>query len=274
MAKHSRQAVVDLARSWIGKNESDESYKVIVDTYNSFEGKFPRGIKMEYGWAWCACTWSAIAIKLGYTDVMPIEISCYYLIEAAKRMGCWVESDSYIPAPADGILYDWDDDGYGDDTGAPEHVGIIEKVANGKIFVIEGNKNHAVGRREIPIDGRYIRGFITPRYDETEEEEGPEIPEIPTQRVDATQYADKGPDEDIAGKYRVTTSLYCRDGAGKYRKSGKENKVLCVIPKDTIVRCYGYYTDVDGTPWLYIQFILDDVLYTGFASGKYLKKVD
>ena len=40
---------------------------------------------------------------------MPVEISCYYLIEAAKKMGCWQENDAYIPNPGDAILYDWQD---------------------------------------------------------------------------------------------------------------------------------------------------------------------
>ena len=79
--KYSRQKVVDTANSWIGKKESDGSYKTIIDTYNSLgAANLPRKTKMEYSWAWCACTWSAIAIKLGYTAIMPIEISCYYLI--------------------------------------------------------------------------------------------------------------------------------------------------------------------------------------------------
>ena len=55
--KYSRQKVVALARSWIGKNESDGSFKSIIDIYNSYEGTLPRGIKMQYDWAWCACTW-------------------------------------------------------------------------------------------------------------------------------------------------------------------------------------------------------------------------
>ncbi len=91
----SRNAVVTLARSWLGKNEADGSYKSIIDIYNSCTGKFPRGIKMAYGWAWCAATWSALAIRLDYTDIMPVEISCYYLIEAAKKMGIWVENAGY-----------------------------------------------------------------------------------------------------------------------------------------------------------------------------------
>ena len=82
----TRSEVVNLANSWLGKNEADGSYKSIIDIYNSFTGSFPRGTKMQYSWPWCACTWSALAIKLGYTDIMPIEISCYYLIERAIGM--------------------------------------------------------------------------------------------------------------------------------------------------------------------------------------------
>ena len=107
---YSRQAVVDLVESWIGKNEADGSYKSIIDIYNSFTGAFPRGTKMAYGWAWCACTWSALAVALKYTAIMPIEISCYYLIERAKQMGVWEENDAHIPKLGEAVLYDWQED--------------------------------------------------------------------------------------------------------------------------------------------------------------------
>lgn len=167
--KYSRSAVVNLINSWIGKNEADGSYKSIIDIYNSYTGKFPRGTKMEYGWAWCACTWSALAIKLGYTAIMPIEISCYYIIERAKEMGVWVEQDSYVPSPGDAVLYDWDDNGAGDNTGAPDHIGTVTEVHKdqGYFLVVEGNYSNSVKQRKLSINGRYIRGFITPKYDAT-----------------------------------------------------------------------------------------------------------
>lgn len=170
--KYSRQKVVDTANSWIGKKESDGSYKIIIDTYNSLgAANLPRKTKMEYSWAWCACTWSAIAIKLGYTAIMPIEISCYYLIEAAKKMGCWKEKDNYVPDPADGVLYDWDDGtdyASTDNKNTPDHVGIVVSVDKkaGTFVVVEGNKSNAVGKRTMQINGRYIRGFICPKYDD------------------------------------------------------------------------------------------------------------
>lgn len=159
----SRGAVVKLVQSWVGKKESDGSFKSIIDIYNAHI-PLPRNTKMEYSWAWCACTWSALAIKLGYTDIMPIEISCYYLIEAAKKMGCWKENDGYVPRPGDAILYDWQDSGKGDNTGAPDHVGTVEYLSGGYIVVTEGNYSNAVKRRTISINGRFIRGFITPAY--------------------------------------------------------------------------------------------------------------
>lgn len=162
----SRSKVVELATSWVGKNESDGSYKTIIDIYNSFTGPFPRGTKMQYGWPWCACTWSALAIKLGYTDIMPIEISCNELINRAKEMGCWQENDGYVPSPGDGIIYDWDDNGIGDNTGWPDHIGVVDycNIASGYMTVIEGNYSHSVKKRTISINGKYIRGFITPKY--------------------------------------------------------------------------------------------------------------
>lgn len=164
--KYSRQKVVDLALSWVGKNEKDGSYKEIIDIYNSFSGPFPRGVRMQYGWAWCACTWSALAVSLGYTEVMPIEISCGELINRAKEMGCWKENDGYIPSPGDGILYAWDDNGIGDNTDWPDHVGTVDycNPNAGYMTVIEGNYSDSVKKRTISINGKYIRGFITPKY--------------------------------------------------------------------------------------------------------------
>lgn len=162
---YSRQKVVDLVESWEGKKESDGSYKTIIDIYNS-TAPFPRSTKMLYSYPWCACTWSALAKKLGYVPIMPIEISCYYIIEEAKKMGIWVENDAYVPSPGDAILYDWQDNGVGDNTGSPDHIGTVIEVypEAGYMVVMEGNYSNAVKRRTISINGKFIRGFITPKY--------------------------------------------------------------------------------------------------------------
>lgn len=159
-----RQKVLGFMQGWVGLKRSDKSHAVIIDTYNDHK-PLPRNYKVTYSDSYCATTVSAAAIKAGYTDIMPVECSCYYLIEQAKKMGIWQENDAYVPLPADLILYDWQDDNIGDNTGSPDHVGMVEKVVGNTITAIEGNMNGGiVGRRNIQINGRYIRGFICPKY--------------------------------------------------------------------------------------------------------------
>ena len=163
MGKYASK-VLEQAQSWLGKKESDGSHKAIIDLYNAHT-PLARGYKVKYTDSWCATFVSAVAIKLGYTDIMPLECSCGQMITLAQKMGIWVENDAYTPKAADIILYDWDDNGNGDNTGWADHVGIVEKVANGVITVIEGNLNDAVARRTIAVNGKTIRGYITPKYD-------------------------------------------------------------------------------------------------------------
>ena len=74
------------------------------------------------------------------------------------------ENDAYTPSAGDMILYDWDDNGVGDNTGSADHIGIVVSVSGGVIKVIEGNKSNAVGYRDLAVNGKYIRGFVTPKY--------------------------------------------------------------------------------------------------------------
>lgn len=159
----SRQAMVAKMKSWIGKNEVDGSFREIIDIYNSHTPR-ARGYKLQYSDEWCAGTVSAPAIATGNTNAVPLEVSCHYMIEGAKAKGIWVENDSYVPQGGDIILYDWQDSGIGDNTGNPDHVGVVEYTSGGIIHVIEGNNGEKVARRELSVNGRYIRGFIVPKY--------------------------------------------------------------------------------------------------------------
>ena len=157
--------VIEQAKSWIGKKESDGSHKAIIDVYNA-QKKLPQGYKVKYTDSWCATFVSAVAIKVGCTDIIPCECSCPRQIELFKKLGAWDENDARIPEPGDIIYYDWQDKGKGDNVGVSDHVGIVEKVANGKITVIEGNmSNDAAGRRILEVNGKYIRGYGVPKYD-------------------------------------------------------------------------------------------------------------
>ena len=155
--------MINQMKSWLGKNEKDGSFKVIIDTYNSHK-PLARNYKVKYTDAWCMTTISAAAIKCNATDIIPTECSCEKFIELCKQKGIWVENENVVPEMGWIILYDWQDSGAGDNKGWSDHVGIVEKVANGKITVIEGNKAEAVARREILVNAKFIRGYAVPKY--------------------------------------------------------------------------------------------------------------
>ena len=94
------------------------------------------------------------------------------MIELYKKLGVWMENENRTPNPGDILFYDWEDNGKGDNTGRSDHVGIVEKVANGKITVIEGNYKNAVTRRTLSVNGKYIRGYAVPKYDADNSAEG------------------------------------------------------------------------------------------------------
>ena len=54
--------------------------------------------------------------------------------------------------------------------GCPQMIELAKKMGI-CMTVIEGNYHDAVGRREIAVNGRYIRGYIVPRYDDDAKQE-------------------------------------------------------------------------------------------------------
>jgi len=94
------------------------------------------------------------------------EVTAIPLVDSDEEVdtAIWVENDAYTPSAGDMILYDWDDNGVGDNTGSADHIGIVVSVSGGVIKVIEGNKSNAVDYRELAVNGKYIRGFVTPKY--------------------------------------------------------------------------------------------------------------
>lgn len=174
-----RQKVVSGITVYNGAKQGSASHKEILSIFN--KSGLCKRYTMTVNDAWCATTASAAYIKAGLTKIFPcVECSCSAMIEKAKKAGIWVEKDSYIPKTADLIMYDWDDSGKGGCKGAPEHVGIVTGVKNGVIRVFEGNKNNACGYRDIAVNGRYIRGFITPNF--------ASIASKPTPVLDASGY--------------------------------------------------------------------------------------
>ena len=160
----TREEIVALAKSWLGRKEGDGSHKKIVDIYNSHKPR-ARGYRLKYTDSWCSGTISALAIACNATDIIPTEVGCQKHIVLFQKLGIWVEDDGFTPLPGDILFYDWDDSGKGDNLGHADHVGIVEKVSGDTITVIEGNYQNSVKRRILKVGGRYIRGYGVPHYD-------------------------------------------------------------------------------------------------------------
>jgi len=252
-----RATVVSIAKSWLGCKESDGSHKKIIDTYNAHKPR-ARGYKVTYTDAWCATYASAVFIKAGLTDIAPTECSCSRMIQLYKNLGRWKEADSYVPSPGDLIMYDWNDTGAGENTGAPEHVGIVVVVSGSTIKVIEGNYNDSVKYRTITVNGRYIRGYCLPNY-------ASKASKVDTTTSTARAKTDpaRSFDRAYAKTYTVTASaLNMRTGASTTKS------IIKKLPKGSKVTCYGYYTLNGETIWLYVK---DKDGIVGFCSKRYLK---
>lgn len=181
------------------------------------------------------------------------------MINDAKKMGIWQESDAYVPSPGDCVLYDWDDDGKGDCTGYPEHVGMVENCNGKTITVIEGNMSGGiVGRRTLAVNGRYIRGFVVPKFTAA----APQTTSTPSN----TGSTSSGTTLNRIPKYNgvVTTALNVRTWAGtEYGKC-----TFSPLPKGAVVGVCDTIQAKDGSKWHYIKY---NGKY-GFSHSAYIKK--
>ena len=155
----TRQEVINIAQNL--------SHEEAIKIYNG-QNKLPRGCKMTMSAPWC-CAWaSAVLIKAGVK--INYECSCSELIKLNKDL--WIEDDNYIPKIGDLVLYDWQDTGVGDNKGSADHVGIVCEINSTGFKVIEGNMSNKVGYRTLKYNGKFIRGFITPHYEEKKYSKG------------------------------------------------------------------------------------------------------
>ena len=165
----ARGMIVSEAVRLIGVRQGSKLHKDIIDDFNRVK---PDGSPMTYNAPWCAAFASAMAIRAfgvqAAKEYFPLSYNCNTIISKAKKMGIWEESDSYNKLkPGDWILYDWDDSGRGDNKGSADHVGIVRYTTKDSIHVVEGNKGvtEQTGERIISINGRFIRGFVCPKYE-------------------------------------------------------------------------------------------------------------
>ena len=143
----SDDAIVTVALSQIG-NVGGEPYW----SWYGFESRVE----------WCACFVSWCANECGYIDagIIPKFASCTNGVNWFKDRGLWAGNDIQ-PTPGMIIFFDWDDPDGGGQDGLSDHVGIVEKVENGRVYTIEGNSGDSCRERSYPLGYYEILGYGT-----------------------------------------------------------------------------------------------------------------
>ena len=103
---------------------------------------------------WCACFVTWCANECGYIEsgVMPNFSWCETGVNWFKDRNQWLDPGA-TPNPGDIIFFDWDN------SGDPDHVGIVERVEGGYVYTIEGNSGDSVWQNTYAVANPCIYGF-------------------------------------------------------------------------------------------------------------------
>lgn len=206
------------AARWLGVKEGSREHSEILGVYNGIR-PLPRGYAVKATDPWCAAFASAAAVAAGASDRYPLECSCSKIIEGAKAMGIWVEEDGLVPRAGDWVLYNWQADAEGDDTGSADHIGVVTGVENGEILAVEGNYDNAVKLRRFPVNWEKLRGFVCPRREEALRyrnlEEVPEFARATVEKLTADGSLKGLAEDDLGLSADLLRTLVILDRRGK-----------------------------------------------------------
>lgn len=277
--------VIEIALNEVGYLEKKSNSQLDSKTANAGSGNFTKYARdldaitgfyngKKQGYPWCDvfvdyCFVKAFGVEAAKALLNQPNKSCGagcgYSASYFKAKGQFFKSQ---PQPGDQIFFL-------DSAGDVCHTGLVYKVDNLFVYTVEGNTSSQNGviangggvfKKSYSLGYSRIYGYGRPAYDAEKKEESKDEA-VTVKAVKAIDPA-KSFLKSLAGTYKVTANsgLNVRHGAGITKKK------MVAIPKGTKVNCYGYYTSVLGTKWLYIQFTYKNVTYTGFASSKYLQK--
>lgn len=130
--------IVDIARNEIG-NKGGEKYW--------------RWYGFNQRVNWCAIFLSWCANESGtINNTIPRFSLCTDGVKWYKDHSKW-KNKSYIPQTGDIIFFDWNGDDH------VQHVGIVEKIENDKVYTIEGNSNDEVRNKSYSLNNKSIYGY-------------------------------------------------------------------------------------------------------------------
>ena len=105
---------------------------------------------------WCAIFVSWCADQCGLLDsgAVPKFSGCGTGVNWFQSRGQWLPG-SATPEPGMLVFFKW----YSSDALIADHVGIVERVENGRVYTIEGNSNDMVRRNSYPVGYGEILGY-------------------------------------------------------------------------------------------------------------------
>lgn len=108
--------------------------------------------------AWCAdfASWVRKQAGAAFGPGGTGEDYTVAMISKAKAEGTWHQRGSYDPKPGDLVMIDWQG---GTDV---DHVAVVEKVENGKVYTIAGNESDRVNSASYSVTDSKLMGFISP----------------------------------------------------------------------------------------------------------------
>ena len=114
---------------------------------------------------WCACFVSWCANECGYIDagIIPKFAGCTNGVNWFRERGQWAGNDIQ-PTPGMIIFFDWDGPDEDGQDGLSDHVGIVVKVENGRVYTIEGNSGNSCRQRGYTLGYYEILGYGIPAY--------------------------------------------------------------------------------------------------------------
>ena len=147
-----------LFKSWNGLKEGPAVDKKIINPWSKKTGR--KGVKSKTT-PWCAISCASCLIQIG-VKTLSTSAGCTQQMKfyrSKKRF----KSRGTKPAVGDLVFYNFKDSS----TSKSTHMGLVTSVEykkKGYIYVIEGNKNDAVGYRHISYSSKSIVGFGKPYY--------------------------------------------------------------------------------------------------------------
>ena len=110
--------------------------------------------------AWCCIFVTWVANQNGVLGTaIPKVAGVSSMYSFFNKNNAYKKKGTYTPKPGDIIFFDWEG------KGKLQHVGIVDKVENGKVYTLEGNSKGDTARaKEYPLNSKYIKGYGVPNY--------------------------------------------------------------------------------------------------------------